>query len=368
MSKDGRPGIVQPGTGPKVALDGRRPPEERTMADLSTTYLGIPLANPVTVAACSISSRLEQVQLAERFGASAVVMRSLFEEQILADRAAMEEVLSVGGGSHAEAQDYFPPLRHAGADEYLRRLEETCRGVSLPVIGSLNAVQGGSWVSYARRLGSTGIKALELNIYAVATDPTRSGADIEAELLELVAEVVRAVGLPVAVKISPYYSSVVHLCDQIIKRGASGVVLFNRFLQPDIDPQRETLTHDMSLSTPAELRLPLRYTALLHGRIAGDLAVTSGVHSGLDVARALLAGATITQSAAALLKNGLHHLSDMLRDLETWLDEHGYESVDSARGRLSAKQVADPFAFERAQYVGLLMAGSGLSPLNTRVG
>lgn len=337
------------------------------MADLSTTYLGCELANPLVVAACPLSGHVDQLQLAERFGVGAVVMRSLFEEQILADKAQLEETLDTGAESFAEATDYFPPIRHADASDYLKLLEKARAAVQIPLIGSVNAVHPGSWVPYAKQIEGTGMAALELNVYAVAAETNRSGADLEQELFDLVQEVVEAVSIPVSVKLSPFYTSIVNVVSEVAKRGAKGVVLFNRFLQPDIDPSRESLSHDMSLSAAGEMRLPLRYAALCSGRVETEVAVSSGVHSGEDMVRALLAGAQVVQVAAALLKNGIHHAGTMLRDLEAWMDERGYDSPDDFRGKLDQRNVADPFAFERAQYVGLLMSGQSMGALNTRI-
>lgn len=338
------------------------------MAELSTSYLGLSLRNPLVIAASSVTARIENLELAARFGAGAVVLRSLFEEQVLADRAQMEEVLDVAAGSHAEAQDYFPPVTHADAQDYLRRIEQAKKAVNIPVIASLNAVRRGSWTRYAEQMVNAGADAIELNAYSVATDLNQSGAEIEEELFALVEEVLSVSTVPVSVKLSPYYTSVVNVVSNLDQRKVAGVVLFNRFLQPDIDPQHETLTNAMPLSTPGELRLPLRYTALLHGRINADIAISTGIHRGEDMVRGLLAGATVTQVAASVIKNGIHHLATILRDFESWLDERGYHSVDDLRGRLSQAAVSDPFAFERAQYVNLLMNGGAMSgPLNARV-
>ena len=337
------------------------------MADLSTTYLGLPLRNPLVIAASSVTARLENLELAARFGAGAVVLRSLFEEQVLADQANLDEVLGVGAESNPEAQDYFPPVSHADASEYLRRIEEAKKAVQIPIIASINAVRNGSWTRYAKQVVDSGADAIELNVYSVATDLNKSATEIEGELYEMVDAVLAASSVPVAVKLSPYYTSLVNVVGELDQRKVAGVVLFNRFLQPDIDPSHETLTHAMPLSTPSEMRLPLRYTALLHGRITADIALSTGVHRGEDVIRGLLAGATVTQVAASLIKNGVHHIATLLRDAEAWMDERGYHSVDDVRGRLSQAAVSDPFAFERAQYVNMLVGGSLSAPLNARV-
>jgi dihydroorotate dehydrogenase (fumarate) len=326
------------------------------MPDVKTTYMGIPLTSPLVVAASSISSMVDRVKMAEQAGAGALVIRSLFEEQILLDSLRMEEALSVGADSYAEALTYFPKLQHGQASEHLMWVEKTRAAVKMPLIASLNAVSPGAWTTYARQLEGTGVHALELNVYALATDARRTGADIEKELYAIVDAVRAEVKIPVAVKLSPFYTSVANVAAELDRRGVGALVLFNRFLQPDIDPETESLHSEMVLSTPEEIKLPLRWIALLHGRVRADLALSTGVHSGLGAASALLAGATVVQTAAALLKNGIPYLSTMLRQLESWMDEHGYGALADFRGRLSQKSAADPFAFERAQYVQLLLS------------
>ncbi len=325
------------------------------MADLSTTYMGIPLKGPLLVAASSISSMVDRVQMAERAGAGALVIRSLFEEQILFDAMQLEESLSVGADSFAEALSYFPDLQHGDAQEHLMWVEKTRAAVQIPLIASLNAVGLGAWTKYAKQLQDTGVDGLELNVYAVPADPKTPGSEIERRLYEIVEAVKAEVTIPVAVKLSPFYTSMANVAAELDRRGADALVLFNRFLQPDIDPQAEAPLSEMSFSTPEELRLPLRWVALLHGRIQTDLALNTGVHSGLDAAKALLAGATVVQTASALLQHGIPYLSTMLRELEGWMEEHGYARLEDFRGKLSQKEVADPATFERAQYVRLIL-------------
>jgi dihydroorotate dehydrogenase (fumarate) len=326
------------------------------MADLQTAYMGIPLRTPILVAASTISSYVDRVKMAEQAGAGALVIRSLFEEQIQFDRLRMEEALSVGEHSYIEAASYFPKLQHGGASEHLMWIEKTRKAVGLPLIASLNAVSAGGWAQYARQLSATGVDGIELNVYTVAADPRKSGAQIEQELFETVEAVRAETRMPLAVKLSAFYTSIAHVAAELDRRGVNALVIFNRFLQPDIDPDGESLHSEMILSTPAELRLPLRWAALLHGRIRADLAVTTGVHSGRDAAKALLAGATVVQVASALLQNGIPYLSTMLRELEGWMGEHGYARLDDFRGKLSQRRADDPFLFERAQYVNLLLA------------
>lgn len=324
------------------------------MPDLKTDYMGIELKNPIVVAACSISNMIDRIQLAERAGAGALVIRSLFEEQIQINAMKLENDLSVGSESFPEALSYFPDIEYGEADEHLMWVEKTRQEVEMPLIASLNAVSPGSWVQYAQKLEATGVDGIELNVYLLPTEIDRTGMEIEAELYDIVTAVQSEVTIPVAVKLSPYYTSMSNVAAELDRRGVKAIVLFNRFLQPDIDAQTEKLTSEMVLSTSQELRLPLRWTALLYGRIGSQIALNTGVHSGLDVAKALLAGATIVQTASALLKNGIPYLSTMLRELEDWMQEHEYESVGDFRGQLSQRESDDPFTFERSQYVHLL--------------
>jgi dihydroorotate dehydrogenase (fumarate) len=326
------------------------------MANLKTTYMGIELENPIVVAACSISSMTDRIKAAEQAGAGALVIRSLFEEQIQFDALKMEEALSIGADSFAEALSYFPKIEHGKADEHLMWIEKSRAQVSMPLIASLNAVSPDGWRDYARQLESTGVNGLELNAYSVAADPDRNGADIESELYEVVEAVKAQVSIPVAVKLSPFFTSTANVAQELAQKGANALVLFNRFLQPDIDPETETISSEMVFSQASEMKLPLRWIGLLFGRINADLALNTGAHSGKDVAKALLAGATIVQTASALLQNGIPYLSTMLRDLEGWMDEHGYTEIESFRGKMSQKEVLDPLAFERAQYVQLLLS------------
>lgn len=328
------------------------------MSNLSTTYMGIPLKNPIVVSACTISSMVDRVQLAEKVGAGALVIRSLFEEQIQVDQQRFDDYLSVGSESFAEALSFFPSIEHGQADEHLMWVEKTRKAVKMPLFASLNAVSLGSWVKYARQLESTGVDGLELNTYIMGTDPQKPGADIETELFEIVEAVKAEVNIPVAVKMSPFYTSVVNVAAELDKRGVEGLVMFNRFVRPTIDLNSETLHSQMVYSTPEEMKLPLNRVARVYGRVKADLALNTGVHSGENAIQALLAGATVVQVASTLYIHGIPYISTMLRDIEAWMDEKGYDTIDEFRGKLSQKNYADPFAFERAQYVNLLLSQS----------
>lgn len=327
------------------------------MADLSTTYMGVPLKNPVIVAASSISNYVDKVKKAEETGAAALVIRSLFEEQIHHDEMTMADFLERAANISPEIQSsFYPPVEHGGPREHLMWVEKTRRAVNMPIFASLNAVSPGAWTSYAKQLEETGIAGLEINYYIVATDPDVPGSDLEKALLDIVGAVVNEVSIPVSVKLSPYYTSTPHVVRELERRGAKAVVMFNRFLQPDIDVDDEAITNEMAYSTPQEMKVPLRWVALLYGRTGLDLALNTGVHSGRDVAKALLAGASVVQVASACLQNGLPYISTMLLDLQGWMEEKGYESLDDFRGKVSQKNVPDAFGFERAQYMQLLMS------------
>jgi dihydroorotate dehydrogenase (fumarate) len=327
------------------------------MADLSTTYMGIPLKNPVIVAASSISNYVDKVKKAEETGAGALVIRSLFEEQIHHDEMTMTDFLERAANISPEIQSsFYPPVEHGGPREHLMWVEKTRRAVKMPIFASLNAVSPGAWTSYAKQLEETGIAGLEINYYIVATDPDVPGSDLEKALLDIVSAVVSEVTIPVSVKLSPYYTSTPHVVRELEKRGAKAVVMFNRFLQPDIDVDEEAITNEMVYSTPMEMKVPLRWVALLYGRTGMDLALNTGVHSGRDVAKALLAGASVVQVASACLQNGLPYISTMLMELQGWMEEKGHESLDEFRGKVSQQNVPNAFGFERAQYMQLLMS------------
>jgi dihydroorotate dehydrogenase (fumarate) len=328
------------------------------MANLQTTYMGLQLNNPLVVAASSISSYVDRVQMAESAGAGALVIRSLFEEQIQIDSMKMDETLATGAESFAEATSYFPDVEYGGSKEHLMWVEKTCKALSIPVFASLNAVSPGAWTAYAKQLSETGIDGLEVNFYAVPADANKNAADIEKALFDTVESVVQTVSLPVAVKLSPFYTSPANVIEELEKRGVKAVVIFNRFLQPDIDPDTETLYNEMVLSTSSEMKLPLRWAALLYGRTGLDIAVNTGVHTGRDAVKALLAGANIVQVASTLLQNGIPYLSTMLLDIQNWMEEKGYESLDDFRGNVSQKSCDDPFGFERAQYIKLLSSSN----------
>ncbi len=328
------------------------------MADLSTTYLGLQLPSPLLLASSSLSNRIDNFVSAEAHGAGAVVLRSLFEEQIEAADSALQEALSFGADSTPEASSFFPAQR-IGPAEYLQLVARAKRAVKIPVIGSLNCVAPGSWSGYARQIAEAGADALEVNLYAVQADPAVSAAEVEARYEETVASIVESVRVPVAVKVSPFFTSLPHVLQRLQRRGARGFVLFNRFLQPDISLERMSLQNVMPPSQPTEMLLPLRWVALLHGRIEADLAASTGVHDAAGVIKQLLAGATVVQLASALVARGVPYLETLRQGLEDWMDRRGFSELGDFRGSISQRVIRDPGAFERAQYVHLILSQNG---------
>jgi dihydroorotate dehydrogenase (fumarate) len=325
------------------------------MADMVTEYMGLALPSPLVLASSALSNRIENLELAEAHGAGAVVLRSLFEEQIEGANTALEEELARGAESSPEARTYFPPQR-VGPHEYLSLVERAKRALSVPVIASLNCSAPGSWTSYAKEIEQAGADALEVNLYAVEANPELSAAQVEARYLEIVKSIRQAVHIPVAVKLSPYFTSLAHFAGRLDHLGVNGIVLFNRFLQPDISLDKMAPQATMSLSSATEALLPLRWIGILHGRVKAHLAATTGVYDAAGVMKQLLAGAQVVQLASALMKNGIPHLGKILAGMEEWLDKRGVSTLEEVRGSLSQREVHDPGAFERAQYVHLILS------------
>lgn len=323
---------------------------------LGTTWMGIPLRNPLVAAASSLTGSVDGVKRLEDSGVGAVVLPSLFEEQIAQEGRVLEHYLGRAVGAHPEAQEYLPTFGSfsTGPEEHLQLLEATCKAVAIPVVASLNGCTAGGWTSYAKRMQDAGARALELNTYGIATDPSTDAVAVESALVELVAQVVRGISIPVTVKLSPFYSSLPHLVGRLGGAGAKGVTLFNRFLQPDLDPETLSVNAVGALSRPEDLRLPLRWTAILSGRVPVEIALSGGVYTGMDVVKALMAGARVVQSASALVSKGPSAAHAMLEEAKVWLAAKEYESVDQLRGSMSQGKVLDPQVFERVHYMKAL--------------
>jgi dihydroorotate dehydrogenase (fumarate) len=321
--------------------------------DLSTTYLGLQLKHPIVPSASPLSQKLDGIRRLEDAGAAAVVLYSLFEEEIDGESHLLDHYLNIGIESTAEALSYFPDMAHynVGPDAYLRHLSNAKAAVDIPIIASLNGVSTGGWVKHARYLQEAGADALELNIYYVPTDLYRSGTSVEERYLEIVRAVKAQVTIPVAIKVGPYFSSFANMALQLAEVGADGLVLFNRFYQPDIDLEQLHVVPNLVLSNSHELRLPLRWLAILHGRVPVDFALTSGVHTDIDALKGLMAGAKVTMMASELLRNGIHRIGEVLDGMHTWMEEHEYSSVAQLQGSMSQINVAEPSAFERANYM-----------------
>ncbi len=324
--------------------------------DLTTTYLGMTLRTPLVPSASPLSEEIDNIKRMEDNGAAAVVLHSLFEEQLRMESEALDYHLTRGTESYAEALTYFPQVQqfHLGPDEYLNLIRKAKSAVDIPVIASLNGASIGGWVDYAQEMEKAGADALELNIYFIPTDLDQSGEDVEQTYLTIVKAVKAAVKIPVAVKLSPFFSNMANMAKRLDEVGVDGLVMFNRFYQPDIDLAELSVKPNVLLSTPQAMRLPLRWIAILYGRIQADLAATSGVHLAEDVIKMLMAGAKITMMASALLRHGIEHLKVVEQGMREWLETYEYESVRQMQGSMSQKNVANPSAFERAQYIQAL--------------
>lgn len=331
------------------------------MADLKTTYLGKELKNPVIVGANEYTADLEKIKQLEDFGAGAIVIKSLFEEQIQLESLKLEEELSKFNDLTAEMTTIFPDLKHAGPEEHLMWVRKTKESIDIPVFASLNAVNRETWIDYAQKLSQTGVDGLELNFYAVPADFAKSAAEIETEQIEIIREIKTKVNLPVSVKLSPFYTNPLHFIAQLDKARVDGLVLFNQLFQPDIDPVKEKSIFPFNLSEKKDQRLPLRFAGLLSGKVNADICASTGIFDAADVAKMLLAGADVVQVVSTLYRNTMNQLSVILKDLEKWMDEKGYANLDDFIGKLSQQKSNDPWAYRRAQYVKLLLKSNPLA-------
>jgi dihydroorotate dehydrogenase (fumarate) len=339
------------------------------MASLKTRYMGIELKNPIIVGASSLTDRMETIQQIEKAGAGALVLASLFEEQIQLERFKLDEELEQFDNLYAEMADVFPNLEHAGAAEHLVWARKAKESVKIPVIASLNAVNRTMWVEYTKQVQDTGVDGLELNFYATPSDFTGEAAEIEKEQLTILREVKKAASIPISVKLSFHYTNPLNIIKKMDDIGVNGFVLFNRFFQPDIAVDKEVHISPWNLSDAKDNRVPLRYAGLLYGNLEGDICCSTGVMQGKDVAKMILAGATCVQCVSTLFKNRISHIEKMVEDIERWMEGKGYDSLDSFRGRMSRRNSSDPWIYTRAQYVKMLMepksgGGGGMNPFD----
>lgn len=324
--------------------------------DLTTTYMGLKLKNPLVPSASPLTAEVGSIRALEDAGAAAVVLHSLFEEQLTHEAAELEYHLEHGTESFAESLSYFPQVDEfkLGPEEYLSQIAKAKEAVDIPVIASLNGATVGGWTDYAKQMAQAGADALELNVYYVATDPQLSAQDVENRYVEILQAVKRSVSIPVALKISPFFSATAGMVTRLDEAGADALVLFNRFYQPDIDLEQLEVVPNLELSSSHEMRLPLRWIAILRGHVKASLAATSGIATGQDVLKLLMVGADVTQVCSVLLRKGIGQLSEILKEAKDWAVAHEYESVEQLKGCLSQKSVADPAAFERANYMKTL--------------
>ena len=330
---------------------------------LTTSYLGMTLKNPIVASSSPLSHNVDSIRRLEDAGAAAVVMYSLFEEQTTFDSFYVDHYLTNGTNSYAESLSYFPEMQsyNVWPDEYMNLIRQAKEAVDIPIVGSLNGVSAGGWTDYAVLMEEAGVDAIELNVYYIPTNEDLKGSEVEDIYLDILRQVKRSVSLPVAIKLSPYFSSTANMAKRLVEEGASGLVLFNRFYQPDLDLETLEVVPRLVLSNSSELRLPLRWVAILYGRLQADLAITTGVHTSEDVLKALMAGAKVTMMASELLQNGIRRINHILDEMRRWMDEHEYVSVAQMIGSMSQQHCAEPAAFERANYMKTL---ASYRPLN----
>src|SRR5579864_1014321 len=326
------------------------------MSDISTRYLGLALKSPLVASASPLCESVSNIRELEDAGIGAVVLPSLFEEQLELESNALDDDLWRGSESYAESQSLLPDLQdyNLGPDGYLDLIEGAKAAVDIPVIASLNGVSPGGWAEYARLMAEAGADAIELNVYSIPTEPTVSAVELERGCVDLVRQIKRTVRIPVAVKLSPFFSAPANFAMRLDDAGVNGLVLFNRFYQPDFDVESLEVVPRLTLSHPDELLLRLHWTAILSDHIEADLAITGGVHGAIDVVKCIMAGASVTMMASVLLQRGIHHAFSVLADLHRWLEEHEYDSVRQMCGSMSRRSVPDPTAFERGNYMRVL--------------
>ena len=323
------------------------------MLDLTTRYLGLNLRTPLVASASPLSQEISSIRQLEDAGASAVVLYSLFEEQLRQESLELDFYLNEGTESFAESLSYFPESSeyNLGPDEYLEHIRKAKAAVNVPIIASLNGSSVGGWIQYATQIEEAGADALECNVYWIVADPNTTSAEVEQHYIDILEAVKTAVHIPVAIKLSPFFSNFANMAKRLDAAGADALVLFNRFYQPDIDLDTLELTPRVLLSTPQAMRLPLTWIGILHGKVKANLAATSGIHGAEDVIKLLMVGADVTMLCSTLLRNGTNHLRSIEQGIRQWMDSHEYESVKQMKGSMSQLHCSDPSAFERAQYM-----------------
>lgn len=326
--------------------------------DLSTTYMGLQLKNPIVPSSSPLSREIDTVKRMEDAGASAIVLWSLFEEQLQFESQELSHFLDYGTESFGEALSYFPEAEdyNVGPDGYLEHIQKLKQTVDIPIIGSLNGVSTGGWIDYAKKLEEAGCDAMELNVYYIPTKTDLNGASVEEIYLDVLKAVKSAVKIPVAMKLSPYFTSMANMANQLSDAGADALVMFNRFYQPDIDIDTLEVKPNLLLSTPQEMRLPLRWIALLYGRVPIDMAATTGIHTAQDVIKSMMSGAKVAMMCSALLRYGVDHIGKVLDETKLWMEEHEYDSIKLMQGSMSQKACPEPAAFERANYMKTLQS------------
>lgn len=330
--------------------------------DLTTKYMGLKLKNPIVPSASPLSESIDTVKAMEDAGAAAVVVYSLFEEQITHESGELDHYLSVGTESFAEALSYFPEQGkfHLGPDQYLDHIIKLKKAVNIPIIGSLNGVSAGGWIKYAKNIEQAGADALELNVYYIAVNQNITGPEVENMYVDVLKEVKKNVKIPVAIKLSPFFTSMSNMALKLDHAGADALVLFNRFYQPDFDLEKLEVVPNLLLSTNWEMRLPLRWIAILHGNIKASLGATSGIHNHTDVLKIMMAGGDVAMMASELLLNGVGRITQILDGMKKWMEEKEYSSIDMMKGSMSQKKIAQPAAFERANYMKTLQSYKAL--------
>lgn len=325
------------------------------MANLQANYMGIPLKNPFVAGACSMTAHMDSLKRIEDAGAGAVVIQSLFEEQINLQKARLEEELTINDNLDAEIQNLFPDVKHAGPEEHLMWVRKSKEALGIPVIGSLNCITPSTWAEWAVRLEETGVDALELNFFAIPTDFTQSAEKIEADQLDALRQVKAKVKIPVSVKLSPFYTSPLDIVTKMDEVGVAGFVLFNRLFHPSFNIEKETGQYPFNLSSSNDHRMALRFAGLLHGKLKASLCASNGIHTGEDAIEVLLAGADVFQAVSTLYKNRVTVIESILKEIESWMDRKGYASLDDFRGKLSVEKTPDKWTYRRAQYVKMLL-------------